>query len=159
VKARLGAILTGVVIGAAPAAHGDPYEAEPDLAKRDADYAAARAAIDRRDWAQAVASLKKTEKREPESPDLHNLLGYSYRKLGQYPLAFRHYNEAIRLDPRHRGAHEYIGETYLMVGDIASARKHLAHLKDVCLLGCEELDDLGAAITAYERAHAAARGK
>jgi Flp pilus assembly protein TadD len=148
----LAALLLGGAIGVLPLAHADPYEVEPDLAKRDADYAVAKAAIDRRDWAQAIASLKKTEKREPESPDLQNLLGYSYRNLGQYPLAFKHYQEALRLDPRHRGAHEYIGETYLRVGDVANARKHLAALKEICLLGCEELRDLEASIAAYEGA-------
>jgi len=148
------ALLIAWALGATPVAHADPYEVEPDLAKRDADYAAAKAAIDRRDWQQAIASLKKTAVREPESADLQNLLGYSYRNLGQYPLAFKHYNEAIRLEPRHRGAHEYIGETYLLVGDVENARKHLAALKDICLLGCDELRDLEAAIASYESARA-----
>jgi tetratricopeptide (TPR) repeat protein len=154
VKGLIAALVIGGALGVSPLARADPYEVEPDLAKRDADYAAARGAIDRRDWAQAVASLKKTEVREPESPDLQNLLGYSYRNLGQYPLAFKHYNEAIRLEPRHRGAHEYIGETYLLVGDVANARKHLAALKEICLLGCDELHDLEAAIGRYESARA-----
>jgi tetratricopeptide (TPR) repeat protein len=152
VKALLLALVAGAAIGVVAPGHADPYEVEPDLAKRDADYAAAKVAIDRREWARAVASLKKTEVREPESPDLQNLLGYAYRNLGEYPLAFKHYNQALRLDPRHRGAHEYIGETYLLVGDVANARKHLAALKDICLLGCEELRDLEGSIKAYESA-------
>ena len=154
-KRFIAALVAAGAMGTIALAHADPYEVEPDLAKRDADYAAAKVAIDRRDWAQAIASLKKTELREPESADLQNLLGYSYRNLGQYPLAFKHYNEAIRLEPRHRGAHEYIGETYLLVGDVANARKHLAALKDICLLGCDELRDLEAAIKRYESARAA----
>jgi Flp pilus assembly protein TadD len=150
VKPFVAAFVFGWAIGFAPLAHADPYEVEPDLAKRDTDYAAAKTAIERRDWEDAIAHLKKTAVREPESADLQNLLGYSYRNLGQYPLAFKHYNEAIRLDPRHRGAHEYIGETYLLVGDVAGARKHLAALQHICLLPCDELRDLDAAIKAYE---------
>lgn len=41
------------------------------------------------------------------------------------------------LDPRHRGAHEYIGETYLLAGDVNGAEKHLAALKEICLLPCQ----------------------
>ena len=39
-------------------------------------------------------------------------------------------------------AHEYIGEAYLMVGDLASAQKHLEALRKICLLPCEEFADL-----------------
>jgi tetratricopeptide (TPR) repeat protein len=78
-----------------------------------------------------------------------NILGFSYRNLKQYDLAFKHYKRAIEIDPRHRGAHEYIGETYLMAGDLAGAEKHLAALKAICLLPCEELKDLERAIAEY----------
>lgn len=136
-------------IGAMPLAHADPYEADPDLANRDADYAAAKVAIEKNDWNEAVRRLQKTLVREPESADLQNLLGYSYRNLGQLEAAFKHYKQALVLDPRHRGAHEYIGETYLLAGDVKGAEKHLAALKEICLLPCEELDDLERAIAEY----------
>ena len=136
-------------IGAMPVAHADPYEAEPDLAKRDVDYAAAKEAIQRRDWPEAVRRLQRTAVREPDSADLQNLLGYSYRNLGQLEPAFKHYKQALVLDPRHRGAHEYIGETYLMAGDITAAERHLAALREICLLPCEEMGDLERAIASY----------
>ena len=85
------------------------------------------------------------------SADLHNFLGYSYRNLKQFEPAFRHYKRALEIDPRHRGAHEYIGEAYLMVGDPANAQKHLDLLRGICLLGCEELADLEKAIAAYKK--------
>ena len=88
-------------------------------------------------------------RRSNESADLQNLLGYSYRNLGQLEPAFKHYKQALVLDPRHRGAHEYIGETYLLAGDVKGAEKHLAALKEICLLPCEELDDLERAIATY----------
>jgi hypothetical protein len=62
-----------------------------------------------------------------------------------------HYERAIDLDPRHRGAHEYIGETYLLVGDLAAAQRHLEALRGICLLGCEELTDLQEAIDRYKK--------
>jgi hypothetical protein len=64
-------------------------------------------------------------------------------------LAFEHYKRSIELNPRHRGAHEYIGEAYLLVNDLPSAEKHLAALRSICLLQCEELADLEKAIAAY----------
>ena len=149
-RAAAAALALAWAIGAMPAALADGTEAEPDLAKRDADYAAARAAIEKKDWAEAVRRLQKTAVREPESADVQNLLGYSYRKQGQLEPAFKHYKQALALDPRHRGAHEYIGEAYLMANDLAAAKEHLEALKAICLLPCEELTDLEKAVAAYK---------
>ena len=132
------------------AAAADPYEADPDLATRDDDYAAGKKAVDARDWARAAGLFERSAVRHPDHADLQNILGYSYRNLGKYDLAFRHYKRAIELDPRHRGAHEYIGETYLLTGDLAGAERHLAALREICLLPCEELKDLERAIAEYK---------
>jgi len=145
------ALLAAAALGLAPGAFADGTETEPDLAKRDADYAAARDAIQAKNWNEAIARLKLAEKRNPEHADLQNFLGYSYRNLKQFDLAFSHYKRALELDPRHRGAHEYIGEAYLMTGDLKSAEKHLALLKGICLLGCEELADLDKAVAEYRK--------
>jgi len=135
-----------------PIAAADPDDTDPDLAKRDADYAAAKRAADNKDWMQAVRLYERAEKRYPDQPDLQNNLGYAYRNLKQYDLAFKHYKRAIEIDPRHRGAHEYIGEAYLMTGDLAGAEKHLAALREICLLPCEELKDLERAVADYRSA-------
>jgi Flp pilus assembly protein TadD len=131
------------------AAVSEPFEDSPDASTRDADYAAGKAAMDRKDWAEAVTRLQQASLREPDSADLHNHLGFSYRQLGKMDLAFRHYHRSLEANPRHLGAHEYIGEAYLLMGDVAGAEKHLAALQHICLLPCEELADLDRAITAY----------
>ena len=64
----------------------------------------------------------------------------------KFELAFKHYGEALRLDPKHRGAHEYIGEAYLIIGDKAKAQEHLTALERICGKGCEEYQDLARAI-------------
>ena len=90
---------------------------------------------------------------EPRNADIHNLLGYSYRKQAtpDLPKAFEHYKTAIRLDPRHKGAHEYIGEAYLMDKKPAEAEKHLAALAQICgNTSCEEYADLAKAIADYK---------
>ena len=146
----LAAIVLASALGAfAPGALADPYEADPDLANRDEDYAAGANAVAAKNWSEAVAKLKVAERRNPDSADLHNFLGFSYRNLKQFDLAFTHYKRALAIDPRHRGAHEYIGEAYLMTGDLAGAQRHRDILKGICLLGCEELADLEKAIAEY----------
>jgi Flp pilus assembly protein TadD len=142
-------VATVVLVAGAGFARADPVETDPDLAARDAEYAAGRKALQARDWSTAVARLAKAEARNPDHADLQTDLGFAYRNLKQYDQAFRHYKRAIDIDPRHRGAHEYIGEAYLMVGDEKSAEKHLAALRGICLLGCEELKDLEAAFRKY----------
>ncbi len=133
----------------APIAAADPDEVDPDLAARDADYAAGKKAVETKNWTDAVRLFKRAELRHPDHADLQNSLGFSYRNLKQFELALTHYKRAIAIDPRHRGAHEYIGEAYLMMGNLADAEKHLAALKAICLLPCEELTDLERAIAQY----------
>jgi hypothetical protein len=60
------------------------------------------------------------------------------------------YTEALRLDPNHRGAHEYIGEAYLQLGNVAKAKEHLAALDRICFFPCDEYSDLKAAVAKYE---------
>jgi Flp pilus assembly protein TadD len=138
-----------VALLAYQAAIADPTEEAPERVARDADYMAGKQALDRKDWAEATRRLQQVAVREPDNADIQNYLGYAYRHLKQFDAAFKHYKQALALNPRHRGAHEYIGEAYLMLGDLAGAEKHLAALRDICLLPCEELDDLNAAVVAF----------
>jgi len=146
-----GAVLAALALtlGAATApARADPADTA-EVSALDADYAAGRQAIETRNWTVAVQRLEQAERRYPDNADLHNYLGYAYRNLGRYDAALGHYRRAIALDPRHRGAHEYIGETYLIIGDLPAAERHLAALREICLLPCEELLDLQTAIAAW----------
>ena len=89
-----------------------------------------RKAIETKDWNRAITELNAVARAEPRNADVHNLLGYSYRKRTPPDLAkaFEHYKTALRLDPKHKGAHEYIGEAFLMDKNPAEADKHLAQL-------------------------------
>ena len=130
-------------------AMADPTEDMPAAAARDADYAAGKAAMDKKDWAAAASFFEKAAVRHPDNADLQNYLGYSYRNLKKMDLALEHYKRSIALNPRHRGAHEYIGEAYLLLNDLPSAEKHVAELRRICLLRCEELVDLEKAVAQY----------
>lgn len=114
---------------------------------------AARKAIDAKDWGRAMAELNTAVRLEPRNADVHNLLGYSYRKRANpdLPKAFEHYQTALKLNPNHKGAHEYIGEAYLMDRKPEQAEKHLALLEKICgNKSCEEYADLAKALGAYK---------
>ena len=121
----------------------------------DPNFAAGKQALEAKDWKAAVAAFTKAVEKEPSSADAHNLLAYSNRKSGNLDIAFKHYNEALRLDPKHRGAHEYIGEAYLMVGNLAKAEEHLNALDKLCFFPCEEFRDLKRAVSDYRQKSAA----
>ena len=154
-RALLAALVSISIAGAVRAAPSEDGNDQALLA--DEDYAAGRAARKRNDFTTALPLLQRALKRFPEAADLHNELGYTHRKLGQLDKAFGHYKRALAIDPRHREAHEYIGEAYLMVNDVASAEKHLAALRSICTLPCEEVGELQAAIDAHRAKTAAQR--
>ena len=145
-------VLAFAVFGAS-AVWADPVEETPGEASASSDYTRGKKAVEAKDWANAIQFLKRAEVQDDRNPDLENLLGYAYRNIGRFDEAFRHYREALRLNPRHRGAHEYIGEAYLMVNNLPKAEEHLAALKRICLIACEESEDLEKAIAAYRARH------
>lgn len=112
----------------------------------------ARDALAARQWTQALDLLKAQQPLLGRNADLHNLLGFAYRKQASPDLdkAFVHYRLALDIDPGHRGAHEYIGEAYLMRKQPAKAREHLQALHRLCGgASCEEYQDLAKALAAY----------
>ncbi|HEV8474315.1 MAG TPA: tetratricopeptide repeat protein [Methylomirabilota bacterium] len=147
--ATVAAALLGLALGPA-AAVADPTDEEQAVGV-DPDVATGRAAIEARDWPTAIRALSSAALRDTRNADIQNHLGYAYRHTGQMDLAFRHYQRALQLNPRHRGAHEYIGEAYLMVNDLPKAESHLAALEKICLIPCEEYEDLKKAIAEYRR--------
>ena len=111
-----------------------------------------RVHIAARRWPAAIAELQRLN--TVASADWHNLLGYCLRK-GETPDlagAGRHYREALRIDPVHRGALEYSGELALMLNDLPAAEQTLARLDKVCTFGCEEYTDLKQAVQRYKAA-------
>ena len=143
-----------LISGATTAAHAaDTFTApEPAAAKPDR-MAAARDAIKAKDWKKSITELTQAVKDQPGNADTHNLLAYSYRKQATPDLAkaFEHYNVALKINPNHKGANEYIGEAYLMDKKPAKAEEHLARLKTICgNTSCEEYEDLAKSIADYK---------
>lgn len=111
-------------------------------AKVDAAMDSARSLIAKKDWPAALVVLQSYTQSNASSADGFNLLGYSYRNLNRYPESLVAYKQALKLDPKHLGAHEYIGMAYLNMGQLADAKIHLDALDKICIFGCEEYSDL-----------------
>ncbi len=127
-----------------------PSSAQPTVNER---LQNARDHIKANKWQPAIAELRIAVRDEPKNADAHNLLAYSLRKQVKPDLAkaFEHYKIALQLDPQHLGAHEYIGEAYLMDKKPAEAEKHLVILEQLCgNKTCEEYQDLAKAIAKYQ---------
>ena len=123
----------------------------PSAPRVDPDYAAGKQAIEAKDWARAIESFGKAAQRDAGNADIQNFLGYAYRNSGKMDLALKHYEKALTLDPKHRGAREYLGELYLMQKDLAKAEEQLAALDSLCFFPCEEVTELREKITAYKK--------
>ena len=148
------ALLRSFVVAVALVAAGTASAADVTAGPTKSDaLAPARAKIAEKNWAAAIDELKRIN--DPASADWNNLMGYSLRKAdpaGNLAEAEKFYNEALRIEPKHRGALEYSGELYLMTGDLQKAEQRLAALDKACFLPCEEYTDLKRAVARYKAA-------
>jgi tetratricopeptide (TPR) repeat protein len=124
---------------------------DADWARLDPDFKAGKKALGAEDWNGAIAAFELAALRDPLNADIQNYIGYAYRRLRQLGPAIGHYQQALMLNPRHRSAHEHLGEAYLVLGESAKAEQLLAALGNLCLIPCEEYDDLKRAIATYKR--------
>ena len=105
--------------------------------------------IDSHKYSEAITQLKSFIRNDAKNADAYNYLGFSYRKNGQLADAFKAYEKALAIDPKHLGAHEYLGEAYLQKKEPDKAKATLNKLKGICG-NCEEARDLEKAIAAYK---------
>jgi Flp pilus assembly protein TadD len=150
VSVSVALVSLGLALWPATAA-GDPKDETPAAEQLDPEYAAGKTAMEAKNWDAAIRAFSSAALRDTRNADIQNYLGYAYRKTGQLELAFTHYQRALQLNPRHRGAHEYIGEAYLIVNNLAKAEEHLAALQRICLIPCEEYEDLKNAVAAHRQ--------
>ena len=118
---------------------------------RDSPLAAFEKLIQDEKYEQAITELDKALKDDPDNADLLNLMAYSHRQLQHYEIALNYYQQALQIDPQHRGANEYLGELYLQIGQLDKAEGRLEVLDKECFFGCEEFDELKEAIADYRK--------
>jgi len=117
----------------------------------DPQYTAAVKAIKANEYAKAIPLLEGVVSREDKNADAYNWLAYATRKTGKLAASLPLYQKALAIDPKHKGAHEYIGEAYLMLDNLPKAKEHLSTLNSLCFITCGEYRDLKRAVDAYEK--------
>jgi tetratricopeptide (TPR) repeat protein len=150
-------LLLTVQFGSAGAVTG--FDTEPAPASTDDPYDAGVAAFEQEDWQGVLDHMSQALQARPWLDNAHNLMGYAYRKLGDYPAALAAYDKALTLNPYNRGALEYLGEAYLELDRPEDAKETLDRLADACrriahaavdpLTTCAEWQELAEAYEAY----------
>ena len=108
-------------------------------------YRAAYATIyDRHDYTSAITQLKALGR--DDSAAVANLIGYSYRKLGNYQLSQVWYERALKSDPDHVKTWQYYGLWQVEQGNRDQAQYHLNRLAQLTGTSSEEYRSLAAAL-------------
>ena len=99
-----------------------------------------------------LINLAKNDDLGEKKADVYNLLGFSYRKSSNPDLdkSYEAYMIALEHDPKHAGAHEYLGELYMMRGDQEKAMNMLGKLENLVGKNAKEYKDLLKAINSYQ---------
>ncbi len=94
-------------------------------------------------YEKAKKLLVQSNKNFPNKPDTLNYLGFTTRKLGDFENGEKFYLQGLKIDPKHIGINEYLGELY-----VATNRHNLAVERLEVLKGCncKEYDQLKAVI-------------
>ena len=116
---------------------GDPAFAAGYRAAYDTIY-------ERNDYAAAIEQLKALG--HDDNPNVANLIGYSYRKLGDYKQSQVWYEHALKIDPNHVLTWQYYGLWQLEQGNREQAMYHLSRIAEICGTSCDEYKSLAAAL-------------
>jgi tetratricopeptide (TPR) repeat protein len=127
-----------------------PTPNSPAQQQSEDDFGKAEYLIKAERYDEAIPLLQKVVAKNPNDADAWNYLGFCSRKLGKTKEALDYYTKALAIDPNHKGAHEYLGELYLLMKDPAKAQEQLTVLQGLCKGGCEEVEDLQQAIADYK---------
>ena len=111
------------------------------------NFAIAQATVNSGNYAAALPMLVAITKSDAKNADAWNLLGFSYRQLGQLDASDAAYLRVLTINPNHLGALEYQGELFITQGKIDAAKANFAKLQGLCG-SCEEAEDLEKALKA-----------
>lgn len=155
-KSLTGLLLAGAIGVAVPAAA--MISTDPGPAPKSRNYTEGERLVKAKDYAKAIPALEKALMDDVRDPDANNLLGYSYRKMGNTQSALAYYQRALALNPNHKGANEYLGQLYVELKDLPKAEERLAKLATLCPPAtCEEYRDLKQSIDQAKAGGAAPR--
>ena len=100
---RAGLVCSVLAAGLMAGLPAPAWAADTAPAKADDKLAGVRAQVAAKRWPDALAELRKVN--DSASADWNNLMGHVLRKGSPADLdgADRHYGQALRIDPRHKG--------------------------------------------------------
>jgi len=108
-------------------------------------YRSAYATVyEQHDYARAIAQLKALG--HDDYANVANLIGYSFRKLGDYKLSQTWYERALTSDPNHVLTWQYYGLWQIEQGNREQAQYHLTRIAQICGTDCEHYRSLEAAL-------------
>ena len=119
------------------------------IQKTNPTYAEAKTLVKSKKFDQAAVMLETLLKdsKNAGNPDILNDYAYSLRNLKQFEKAEKFYLAALKINPKHVGANEYLGELYLQTKRLDEAKKRLEVLK-TC--NCDEYKELKEKIEKYK---------
>lgn len=116
----------------------------------DVDLESVLALIEQGKYEPAIDRLHDQLDAHPDNADIMSLLGFSYRKIRNYEDALTFYEWALRAEPEHRGANEYLGELYLETNQFDKAVEQLQILDSICSFNCDEYTKLKNRIDSFQ---------
>lgn len=128
--------------------YADAYE---DVAKAKDEVAAGKAKNAEKRFRRALERGEKATEWDSLYHEAWNLIGFSARKLGDYPKSLASYEHCLRIKPDFAPAREYLGEALVETGKPKEAREQLAWLEK--LEAADLAKELRTKIEAYEAAH------
>ena len=90
-------------------------------------------------YEKAQKLLLKSNEKEPDNPDTLNYLGFTSRKIGDFVNGEKYYLQGLKIDPKHIGINEYLGELYVATNRMDLAKERLNILMNC---NCKEYTDL-----------------
>lgn len=105
--------------------------------------------IDEGEYSGAIDQLHVELDNDHDNPEILSLIGLSHRKLLNYEVALIFYQSALRVEPRHPGANQHLGELYVETNQLDKAQKQLKLLENLSLIASSEYADLKESIEQY----------
>jgi len=132
----------------AEAAYAEAYDL---ITKAKADLEAKKDKDAEKKFKKATESGELAVRLDSRYHEAWNLVGFAYRKLGNYDKAFAAYDQCLGLKPDYTPAREYVGEAWLEMGKPEKAREQLVLLEH--FKADADAKTLRDKIAAYETAH------
>ena len=103
---------------------------KPKTDKQGMIYDYGRSLAQAGEYERAIDALRLAP--DQNDPRVLNYLGFSHRKLGRMDEALGYYHAAIAQNPDFSLVREYLGEAYIQLGQLESAREQLTEIERIC---------------------------